>query len=175
MIWSSWCHYCGKLAGEPCRYPIRSPAACEEQHEKRRQAAHARFEKAVAAIFNAAFNELRPIPPSDAVGGERDSHSFKNGDKSMPGIHSRVVSPPAPARVPANGYYPKLLQGQPKRDGSGGSVWLVTAPKTGTIVQLASRPQKTKHRLGYYTTRLKEEAMVVFKGKVELDGSAQAA
>lgn len=134
------------------------------------------FQARVIAGFESFFNKLRPIPPSDAVGGERDSHSNHQVKETiMPGIHSRVVSPPAPARVPANGYYPKLLQGAVKRDGSGGSVWLVTAPKTGTIVQLASRPQKVKHRLGYYTTRLKEEVMVVFKGKVELDGTAQAA
>lgn len=88
-------------------------------------------------------------------------------------ITSRATTP-APA-VPANGHYPKLLQGKAKSNGAGGSVWLVTAPNVGTIVQLASRPQKTKHRLGYYTTRLVETKMVVFKGKVELDGTAQAA
>ena len=96
----------------------------------------------------------------------------------MPGIFSRVVAPPAP-RVPANGTYPKLLVGKPKTrkgvSGTGGSVWLVTAPNTGTIIQLADRPQKTKHRLGFYTTRFVETKMVVFKGSVELDGSAQAA
>lgn len=92
----------------------------------------------------------------------------------MAGISSRLAVAPAPP-VPANGHYPKLLQGKAKINGSGGSVWLVTAPNTGTIVQLARVPQKTRHRLGYYTTRLVETKMVVFKGKVELDGTAQAA
>lgn len=85
----------------------------------------------------------------------------------MPGISSRAIGGTPP--VPANGFYPKLLQGK------SGSVWLVSAPKTGSIIQLSSRPQKTKHRLGYYTTRLVETKMTVFKGKVELDGTAQAA
>lgn len=75
---------------------------------------------------------------------------------------------PAPKPVPFNGFYPKLLQGKVKHDGSGGSVWLVTAPKTGTIINLARRPQKAKHRLGYYTTRLKEEDMVPFVGTVNI-------
>lgn len=119
------------------------------------------------------FSELRPIPPSDAVGeGEKDvTHNRQKGMK-MPGISSRVVGAP-PAAVPANGFYPKLLQGRVK-NGRGGSVWLVTSAKTGTIVQLAVRPQKDKHKLGYYTTRLDETKMDIFRGKIELDGSTQA-
>lgn len=89
-------------------------------------------------------------------------------------IRSSLGYTPAPAPapvvkpVPFNGYYPKLLKGVAKRDGSGGSVWLVTAPRTGVIVHLAGRPQKAKHKLGYYTTRLKEADMVPFAGNINI-------
>ena len=75
----------------------------------------------------------------------------------------------APKPVPFNGHYPKLLQGKKSGTGRGdGSVWLVTAPKTGVIVYLSARPQKAKHKLGYYTTRLREEDMVPFTGNVAI-------
>lgn len=106
------------------------------------------------------FNQLHPKPPSDALGGE--SNKSLNGVVSMPAQSiSSQISTPAPA-VPLNGYYPKFLQG------ASGSVWLVTAPKTGVIIHLSNRPQKAKHKLGYYTTRLDEGKMSVFKGNISL-------
>lgn len=78
----------------------------------------------------------------------------------MPGVKSTVIG--ATPVVPLNGYYPKLLSGK------SGSIWLVAAPKTGTIVHLSQRPQKTKHKLGYFTTRLDEAAMAPFKGSLTL-------
>lgn len=86
----------------------------------------------------------------------------------MPGqsLRSRIggaVAPtPAPRPVPLNGYYPKLLQGD------SGSVWLVSAAKTGTIVHLSGRPQKSKHKVGYYSTRLDEGKMRVFAGDITI-------
>lgn len=71
------------------------------------------------------------------------------------------ISTPTPA-VPLNGHYPKLLSGD------SGSVWLVTAAKTGVIVHLSRSPQKAKHKLGYYTTRLNEAKMRAFAGTVNI-------
>lgn len=62
----------------------------------------------------------------------------------------------------ASNSYPVLLQGD------SGSVWLVTAPKTGVIVHLSNRPQKAKHKVGYTTAKLVEAKMRPFVGKVEL-------
>lgn len=97
----------------------------------------------------------------------------------MPGqtIRSFLGTPPAapPVRapeVPFNGYYPKVLKGRTKVDGTGGSVWLVTAPNTGVIIQLANRPQKAKHRLGFYSTRLVEHKMVAHNGVITIQASA---
>lgn len=72
-----------------------------------------------------------------------------------------TISTPTPA-VPLNGHYPKLLSGD------SGSVWLVTAANTGVIVHLSAKPQKAKHRLGYYTTRLVEKKMRAFAGTVTI-------
>ena len=69
---------------------------------------------------------------------------------------------PATPPVPLNGYYPKFLQG------ASGSVWLLTAPKTGVIVHLSRAPQKAKHKLGYYSTRLNESKMTAYKGNITL-------
>lgn len=80
----------------------------------------------------------------------------------MPAQNMRSsISTPTPA-APLNGYYPKLLQGD------SGSVWLVTAAKTGVIVHLSAKPQKAKHKLGYYTTRLTESKMRAFTGTVNI-------
>lgn len=82
----------------------------------------------------------------------------------MPSVRSTTSAPRA--AVPLNGYYPKLLRGK------SGSVWLVTAPKTGSIVFLSAQPQKAKHKLGYYTTRLVEAKMEVHSDPVTLQASA---
>lgn len=82
----------------------------------------------------------------------------------MPGIRSSITQPSR--SVPLNGFYPKLLQG------ASGSVWFVTAPKTGTIVNLSARPQKPKHKVGYSTHRLDESKMSVFNGEVKLSIAA---
>ena len=88
----------------------------------------------------------------------------------MPRVLSSTATDPAP--VPLNGHYPKILKGRTKRDGTGGSVWLVTAPKTGVIINLAARPQKAKHKLGYYTTRLDESTMDAYTQPVTLQQDA---
>lgn len=75
-------------------------------------------------------------------------------------IASRATA--ATPAVPLNGYYPKLLQGD------SGSVWLVTGPKTGTIVHLSARPQKGKHKVGYSSAKLVEGKMKEFKGSVTI-------
>lgn len=82
----------------------------------------------------------------------------------MPGQNLRS-STAAPAAAPLNGYYPKLLRG------ASGSVWLVTAPKTGVIVHLSGTPQKGKHKIGYYTTRLVEAKMSVHNNAVTISAS----
>ena len=58
--------------------------------------------------------------------------------------------------------YPRLLRGE------SGSVWLVTAPKTGVIVYLSPSPQKAKHHVGYSTVKLVEAKMTAFTGEVKL-------
>ena len=88
----------------------------------------------------------------------------------MPGIRS--TTPCAAPKVPLNGHYPKILRGRTKGDGTGGSVWLVTAPNTGIIINLAARPQKAKHKLGYYTTRLVEAKMDPYTQPVTLQQDA---
>lgn len=121
-------------------------------------------------VVNALLDtELRPTPPSDAVGGESDKSLKQRRSTTMPRLTSSITGA-APA-VPMNGTYPKLLKGRAKsrrNGGTGGSVWLVTAPNTGTIVHLATSPQKAKHKLGYYSTRLVENTMDVFEGTVAL-------
>lgn len=71
----------------------------------------------------------------------------------------------ADAAVPLNGHYPKLLRGD------SGSVWLVTAPKTGVIVHLSSTPQKGKHKIGYYSTRLVEAKMRAHNSAVTIEAA----
>ena len=78
----------------------------------------------------------------------------------MPTVRSTTAA--SAPKTPLNGYYPKLLRGD------SGSVWLVTAPKTGTIVFLSARPQKAKHKLGYCTTKLDEAKMHVHNDPVTL-------
>lgn len=68
----------------------------------------------------------------------------------------------ATGSAPAASSYPRLLQGD------SGSVWLVTAPKTGVIVHLSDRPQKAKHKIGYTTTKLVEAKMRAYVGEVKL-------
>lgn len=86
----------------------------------------------------------------------------------MPRLNATIPAR-APTRVvPANGYYPKLLQGD------SGSVWLVTGPSGkrdrsyGTIVYLSGRPQKASHKIGYHTDKINEAKMKVFKDPVTL-------
>lgn len=74
------------------------------------------------------------------------------------------LSTPTPA-VPLNGHYPKFLQGD------SGSVWLLTAPKTGVIIHISARPQKAKHKLGYYSTRMNEAKMRPFTGSITLQAA----
>lgn len=74
----------------------------------------------------------------------------------------RSTASAATLAVPLNGYYPKLLQGDSN------SVWLVTAPKTGVIVHLSDRPQKTKHKIGYSSVKLVEAKMREYKGTVTI-------
>jgi hypothetical protein len=62
--------------------------------------------------------------------------------------------------------FPTLLQGD------SGSVWLVTAPKTGVIVHLSNTPQKAKHRVGYTTAKLVTDKMKPFSGTVTLNMAA---
>ena len=66
------------------------------------------------------------------------------------------------AAIPLNGHYPKLLQG------NSGSVWLITAPKTGVLLHLSNRPQKAKHKIGYYSTRMNEAKMREYRGNVTI-------
>lgn len=82
----------------------------------------------------------------------------------MPSVRSTTASS-RPA-VPLNGYYPKLLRGD------SGSVWLVTGPKTGVIVYLSDRPQKSKHKLGYGTSKLNEAKMKAHTDPITLQASA---
>lgn len=84
----------------------------------------------------------------------------------MPALRASIPTPKAP--VPANGYYPKLLQGD------SGSVWLVTGPSAkrgrsnGTVVFLSARPQKGHHKVGYTTDKINEVKMKVFSDPVTL-------
>ena len=71
------------------------------------------------------------------------------------------------------GSYPKLMKGK-----ESGSVYLLTAPKTGTIVHLGATPWRgrnarragtpSKHKIGYYSTRLDESNMNPFSGEVKI-------
>lgn len=89
----------------------------------------------------------------------------------MPGLRSSFRSPtPARAPVPANGYYPKLLQG------ASGSVWLVTGPNpakrqraNGVLVGLSDRPQKGSHKVGTVSGILNETKMKVYNGPITLE------
>ena len=86
----------------------------------------------------------------------------------MPRVTSSVTGDTA-----VGGCYPKLMKGNVS-----GSIYLLTAPKTGTVVHLGANPwrgrkaQRTgspsKHKLGYYSTRLVEGDMTPFKGEIKL-------
>lgn len=86
----------------------------------------------------------------------------------MPRVTSSVTG-----GADANGCYPKLMKGNVS-----GSIYLLTAPKTGTVVHLGSNPWRgrkaqsrgtpSKHKLGYYSTRLVEADMTPFKGEIKL-------
>lgn len=62
----------------------------------------------------------------------------------------------------STGTYPKLLKGD------SGSVWLMTAPRQGVIVHLSDRPQKAKHKVGYFSTKMVEDKMRPFTGEIKL-------
>ncbi len=70
--------------------------------------------------------------------------------------------------VPLNGHYPKFLKG------SSGSVWIMTAPKTGTLlVKGRSEPFRNKRvDVGYSTTKLKESVMEAYTGTITLHVAA---
>lgn len=75
------------------------------------------------------------------------------------------VSPAAPL----NGHYPKYLVGD------SGTVWMVTAPKTGTILVLGrTQPFRNKRvEVGYSTTKLKEHvALKPYVGTITLNIAA---
>lgn len=86
----------------------------------------------------------------------------------MPRVTSSVTGDTS-----STGCYPKLMKGKVS-----GSVYLLTAPKTGSVVHLGDNPWRgrkatrtgspSKHKLGYYSTRLVESDMVPFKGTVNL-------
>lgn len=84
----------------------------------------------------------------------------------MPALKTTI--PTRTPTVPANGYYPKLLQGD------SGSVWMVTGPSgkrnrtRGVIVHLSNRPQKSHHKVGYVTDLINESKMKVFSDPVTL-------
>ena len=87
----------------------------------------------------------------------------------MARLTSSFSHAPARAPVPANGYYPKLLQG------ASGSVWLVTGPNpnkrqraNGILVGLSSRPQKSTHKIGTVSGILNETKMTVYKQPISL-------
>ena len=79
----------------------------------------------------------------------------------MPSLRSSVAGA-TPARDTSDRNYPKLLQGD------SGSVWLITKPREGVIVSLSGRPQKAKHYLGYYSTKMVESKMRPFMDEVKL-------
>lgn len=74
---------------------------------------------------------------------------------------ARGATPP----VPLNGYYPKWLKSD------AGNVWLVTAPKTGTLLVMARQPFRNKTvAVGYQTSKLKEgSGLSAFHGHIDLD------
>lgn len=59
--------------------------------------------------------------------------------------------------------YPRLARGT-----KSGSIYLLTAPKTGVIVHLGEKPYKAKHKLGYTSAKLIERDMTPFSGSVEV-------
>lgn len=71
--------------------------------------------------------------------------------------------------APLNGYYPKYLKGD------SGTVWLVTAPKTGVILALGTRqPFRNKTvGVGYQTSKLKEHVgMAPYTGTITINVAA---
>lgn len=105
--------------------------------------------------------------------GVKDYCCNKREGETMPTVTSRVNG----GATPALAGYPKFMQGR-----QSGSVYLLSAPNTGTIVHLGGRPyvgpkaarkgNVSKHKLGYYSTRLREQDMAPFTGEVTLAGRA---
>lgn len=88
----------------------------------------------------------------------------------MPELRSSFTSPaPAKPPVPANGYYPKTLQG------ASGSVWLVTGPSGkkdrahGVLIGLSRTPQKAAHKIGTVSNILNERKMTVYNRPITLE------
>lgn len=79
---------------------------------------------------------------------------------------ARVTTTATGAAAPGNGYYPKFLQGD------SGSVWLLNAARSGMLVHLSARPQKAKHKVGYYSTKLAEQKMRPYTGNIALNVAA---
>lgn len=90
----------------------------------------------------------------------------------MPKATSTITTgAPTPAPAPVAPTF-KLYQG------NSGSVWLVNGPgavsrksgqmSRGILVGISSRPQKTKHHIGYVSEKLIVRDMREFTGKVEL-------
>ena len=71
----------------------------------------------------------------------------------------------ATPELPLNGHYPKYLVGE------SGSVWIVTAPKTGTLLVLGNQPFRNKTvDVGYSTTKLKEgKGLRPFHGSITIN------
>ncbi len=70
--------------------------------------------------------------------------------------------------IPLNGHYPKFLKG------SSGSVWIMTAPKTGVLlVKGRTEPFRNKTvNVGYTTSKLKEGVMEAYPGTITLNVAA---
>lgn len=63
--------------------------------------------------------------------------------------------------------YPYLGQGD------SGTVWLMTGPKTGTVVHLGRQPFSRKTvAFGYATGKLKESGLKPFNGQITLSAAA---